>query len=121
MKLATTSGGECLFNVGWAVKHQNVREFGAGTDRICRRTPGARVGVVDRGVDVPKVDLAHEAIDLPHKQVRVARKQNARALMSALTEGSDDLRLIAGRSWQNATGGKRWGGHGERVALAALR
>ena len=34
------------------------------------RTPGARVGVVDGGVDVAEVDLAHEAVDLGGISVR---------------------------------------------------
>ena len=33
------------------------------------RTPGARNGVVDGRIDVPEVDLAHEAIDLRHTRM----------------------------------------------------
>ncbi len=41
------------------------------------RTPSTRVRVVDRGVDIAKIDLAHEAIDLKNQRVnvRVAGKE----------------------------------------------
>lgn len=32
-------------------------------------TPGASVGVVDGGIDVSEVDLAHESVDLQHGSV----------------------------------------------------
>jgi len=54
---------------------------GLSDDRIqkgfTKLTPGAGVGVIDGGVDVAEVDLAHEAVDLGEKECKeqIGRKR----------------------------------------------
>jgi hypothetical protein len=37
------------------------------------RTPGARVGVIDGGIDVAQIDFAHETVDLHVQEAEVSR------------------------------------------------
>jgi len=61
LKLATTSGGEWRLRVGLA-KDEGGQEM--AVEIKGEPTPSRCVGVVDGGVDVTKIDFAHETINL---------------------------------------------------------
>jgi hypothetical protein len=108
LKLATTSGGECRLSVGCAFFFCQVRFCKVKTTKKNRLTPGARVGIVYRGIDIAEVYFSHKAIDLD----MVLTEKESR---------EDKVHLVAGRSSRIATGGRYWGGHARRAAPAARR
>ena len=71
LKLATVSAGEWRLRVGCAVffREEEIEKKSDELERACLMigcglTPGTRVGIIDGGVDVAQIDLAHETVDL---------------------------------------------------------
>lgn len=73
-----------------------------------KHTPSARVGVIDGGIDVAKIDFAHKTVDLQKNGSGLGIGKNSRGPTFSWREkeAKRDWRYIDGRTWRASCSGR---------------